>query len=126
MAFPLGVSWWEAGRVGPGELVTHLDGVTRVVPAGVLSRSSVLSCIAEAGGNASLPAVTTSEFKCWLHIAKLEAFAEDAADTLNFSTLCTFLKVRCARATCARKCFTERTSFSVHERFRDLLYTSMM
>ena len=67
-----------------------------IVDVDTVSRSSVLSCIAEAGGDARLPeAVTVAEFKAWVSAG---AASKQHVIHTPFSTLCTIVKV-CPLAT---------------------------
>lgn len=62
-----------------------------VVKENVISRSSVLSCIVEAGGGTRLPdAITVASFKKWS--AAVEGTKEDVMSR-PFSFVCTVLKV---------------------------------
>lgn len=73
----------------PGSLVFY-----DVVDCDVVSRCSVLSCIAEAGGEARLPeAVTVSDFRTWLSAVPPGAQNRDLTK-LDLSTMCTAAKVR--------------------------------
>lgn len=70
------------------ELVCATCGV---VPADVVRRSSVLSCIAEAGADARLPdAVSEDSFSAWVKASKSDV---SAADDMDYVTLCKVLKV---------------------------------
>lgn len=72
--------------ISPGELIVY-----DVVDAKTVSRSSVLSCITDAGGDARLPeAVSVPEFRAW--VTACAASKEDRMLT-PFPTLCTILKV---------------------------------
>lgn len=64
------------------------------VKSDVMSRSSVLSCIAEAGGDAKLPeAVNVSEFRTWMK-------AVEASDAdISFEDICIVGKVGLSWAT---------------------------
>lgn len=57
------------------------------VKSDVMSRSSVLSCIAEAGGDAKLPeAVNVSEFRTWMKAVPWNVEASDA--DISFEDIC--------------------------------------
>lgn len=72
--------------VSPGELVFY-----DIVDANLTSRCGVLSCVAEAGGEAQLPeTVTLSDFRSWITAGVPDG--NHHRDT-PFQTLCTILKV---------------------------------
>lgn len=71
LARPVHVTQTAPVTISPGELSFY-----DVIDAKIVSRSGVLLCIAEAGGDAKLPeAVSTSEFRAW--VAACAASNED-------------------------------------------------
>lgn len=72
--------------VAPGALF-----VCEIVDPEVVSRCSVLSCIAEAGGEAKLPdTVNMSEFRTWIMATKGNY---NDHESMSFDTISTVLKV---------------------------------
>lgn len=74
--------------VSPGALVFY-----DVVDPDIVSRCSVLSCIAEAGGEAKLPdAVTLSDFRTWMMAVPWQPCG-NKDNVLSFHTMCIAAKV---------------------------------
>lgn len=63
-----------------------------VIEPSSVSRSGVLSCIAEAGGEVVLPdAIRLPEFRAWVAATNAD---RAAVDVMAFTSICTVLKVR--------------------------------
>ena len=78
----------SAPAVSPGALVFY-----DVVNPDVVSRCSVLSCIAEAGGEGKLPdAVTLSDFRTWMTAAPWQPCGKKG-NVLSLHTICIAAKV---------------------------------
>lgn len=74
-------------HVESGQLVFY-----DVIDTHITSRSSVLSCILEAGGDATLPeAIRLLEFKIWITAAQTDRYGRQS---MKFESICTALKVR--------------------------------
>lgn len=85
-SYPVHLTQTAPVAISPGELLFY-----DIVDAKSVSRSSVLSCIAEAGGDASLPhAVNVSQFRAWLTAC---AASQEDKKLIPFSDLCTVVKV---------------------------------
>lgn len=79
-------------RTAPFDVTTGQLVFYDVVLCDVMSRSSVLSCIAEADGEAKLPdSVTLSEFKSWISAVSESDFI---FQTRSFDFMCTAIKAR--------------------------------
>lgn len=62
-----------------------------VIDESTVSRSGVLSCIAEAGGEVVLPdAIRLPEFRTWVAATNAD---KAALDLMSFTSICTVLKV---------------------------------
>ena len=73
-------------HVSPGDPVFY-----SIVPEDITARSRVLSCIAEAGGEAHLPpAVSNADFRTWMTACQAD---EAKRQSIDIQTLCTVLKV---------------------------------
>ena len=73
-------------NVEPGQLMFY-----DVIGPAVMARSSVLSCIAEADGAATLPgSVTVSEFRKW---AAAVSDSDAVFRSRPFASMCTIIKV---------------------------------
>ena len=78
-------------RSAPFEIHPRQMAIYDVIDVSVTDRCSVLSTIAEAGGDARLPdAITMSDFKQWLTFVQGD---KREAKEMPFSGLCTVVKV---------------------------------
>lgn len=83
----------------PGQLVLY-----EVIDTNVTSRCSVLSTIAEAGGEARLPdAITLADFQIWIAFVKGHCEHDDLADGFTVVKVTLVLDV-CVRSNSRRRC----------------------
>lgn len=98
-------------RSAPFHVDTHQLVFYDVIDASITCRSSVLSTIADAGGDARLPdSITLSDFKQWVSAV---AERDESVRSKPFSFLCTVAKVRLPRIACHCTAWSQSTAMDL-------------